>query len=151
MHAMWGTGRSRNRGFTLLELLVVIAIMALVSVAIPIALPHLMPRQQLRVDAEMLAATLREARARAVAFGQAQDLRYIRSERIVNRDPDERVWQASRDVGVALRSASTQESADIRFFPDGSSSGGTFELAMDARKVDIEVSPLTGRVRVVMP
>lgn len=146
---MWATGEGRAFGFTLLELLVVLAIVALVSVAIPMALPHLVPAQQLRADSESLAASLREVRAEATVEQGPVSLEVHATERSVDRGNRGVLWRASREVTVTWNSYGI--SPTLRFFPDGSSSGGTILLRFGARQVAVEVSPMTGRIRVVAP
>jgi general secretion pathway protein H len=141
------TGNPADQGFTLLELLVVIAIIALMSVAIPIALPHLLPRQRLRSDSQSLAASLREARAEAAVSGRPIELRFNPEGGSLERSDHRSVWAASRDISVTPQMTGSDPTA-MRFFPDGSSSGGSYVLAFSGARATIGVSPMTGRIRV---
>jgi general secretion pathway protein H len=141
------TGDQSDSGFTLLELLVVIAIMALMSVAIPIALPHLLPQQRLRSDSQSLATGLREARADAATLGRPVELKFDPVACRLERTGHMSVWAPSRGISVTAQMTGSEPSA-LRFFPDGSSSGGTYVLALADARVTIKVSPMTGRIRV---
>jgi hypothetical protein len=62
-----------------------------------------------------------------------------------------RVWRASRDVSVRMRTPGSGADGKLQFFADGSSSGAAFLLTLEGRQVTVEVSPMTGRVRVESP
>lgn len=102
--------RRLPRGFTLIEMLVVLALIALVAaLALPRlgSTPNMSSQEQLRSALAILA----DARSAAVASGQAQAL-----------DP--------AALGANARYAAATGASDrIRFYPDGSSSGGTLTLA----------------------
>lgn len=102
--------RQLPRGFTLIEMLVVLALIALVAA---LALPRLGSPPS-RTDQEQLRSALSllaDARSAAVASGRAQAL-----------DP--------AALGLNARYAAATGASDrIRFYPDGSSSGGTLTLA----------------------
>lgn len=100
----------------------------------------------------------------AVAAG----LRYVRSEAVTrNRsftfvvdvdkkqyamDGDSRVRSLPASVDVALYTAQSElrddQSGAIRFFPDGSSTGGRITISVRERSYLIDVDWLTGMVRV---
>jgi general secretion pathway protein H len=138
-------------GFTLLELLVVLAILALVAV---IALPRIgaaLPGAELEAGARRIAAGLNEARSLAVARNRAVRFTLDGAEKRFTVGgggpggalPDKiaiTLITGAGDVSGAARGA-------IRFFPDGSSSGGRIELSGSGGRRSIEVDWLTGRIR----
>ena len=141
--------RSRG-GFTLLELLVVLAVLALMAV---IALPRVgagLPGAELESGARRITAGLNEARALAVARNRTvrftlngTDKRYAVSGGAGGPLPDKLgiiLVTGTEDVEGAAQGS-------IRFFPDGSSTGGRIELSGRAGKRSIEVDWLTGRIR----
>lgn len=144
MPALWATGSSSG-GFTLLEVLVVLAIVTLISVSVPVALPHLVPRQQLRVDAQSLNTSLREVRSESITANRVIALDLTTAGALLDRRQGTDIWKPSRGVAVTA-SPMARDGFRLVFFPDGSSSGGQFSLEFDHRRATVEVSPLTGRV-----
>ena len=144
---MSGTGE--ERGFTLLELLVALAILTLLTLSIPIALPRLLPAQQLGVDAQTLAAALRDSREDAVLAGREARLLIDNGE--LRAGGQVAVWRASNNVEVRWASDSAGAARELGFYADGSSSGGRFELRLAGREAEVVVSSMTGRVSVGNP
>lgn len=163
-------------GFTLLELLVVLALIAALA---GLALPRLTP-DRLRPDARQasweIAAALRATRGAAIAgnFPYRFDLdlsrrsyRAVITEARMPPGGDAYTTDNERSAGgdtvtevlpetLSLRittvaTKSTRETASIRFFPDGSSSGGRIEVAGPGGQFEIRVDWLTGRVRIGVP
>lgn len=144
--------RRTQKGFTLIEILVVVAIMGLVMAAVPPLLSRLHGKMELRASVRGVTALLREARNRAIASNGTAvfyaDLR-TRNCGVAGGGP-------SRDLpeGIALRLTTTEEDrvddqlGGIRFFPDGSSSGGGMRLAGNGVSYEIKVDWLSGRVSV---
>lgn len=143
-----------ERGFTLVELLVVLAIMAMtLTIAVP-RFSQVLPGSQLREATQALAASLREARGRAIRTGRAValtldlDAGLYRIEGDAESDPT-----ALPDaLALAFDGGPLSHIGDgerrIRFFPDGGATGGSIALSSGARSRSIDVDWLTGRVRV---
>ncbi len=141
----------RRDGFTLIELLVVMAVMALVLLVVPPMFSGSLSRAELGSAAREVAAGLREARSQAirrnreVAFTVDVDARRYRID-------DAAVRQLPTGPDLSLFTARSEQldevSGSIRFFPDGSSTGGRVTLGGDARKYHVEVDWLTGRVSI---
>jgi general secretion pathway protein H len=146
-------GQGATNGFTLIEMLVVLAIMGLVmAVALP-DFGRLAPSLRQRAAAGDLAAALRDARGQAIRSNGETTLTldvgsgtYALSYR-----PDTR--QLGRTFDLSMRTAA-HEAADgragsIRFFPDGSSTGGRISLSSGRSIHTVVVDWLTGHVRIV--
>jgi general secretion pathway protein H len=137
------------RGFTLVELLVCLAIMGLLLGVMPSLMAGGRSSRELRAATNDLITALREARSSAVSQGKpaAVDIdanggSYRTAAGAVHRLP--------RGIAVAVI-ASEEKRQDpargpIRFFADGSSTGGGLHLTGGDRHLTILVEWLTGRV-----
>jgi general secretion pathway protein H len=149
------TGEHANptAGFTLIELLVVLGILALVlAVALPL-LPGAADRAALRTAAGQIAAGLRETRTIALASGRSASFTLDTASRAY-RIGDGAVWHVlPANVATELFTAAQEQlddvTGDIRFFSDGSSTGGGIRLAQGKTGDEIRVDWLTGRVSLV--
>ena len=140
---------AKTHGFTLLELLVVIVLIAAVTGLAVGVLGVGKSGRELRGAARTLATELRFTRVQAMTTGQSQTLQL---------DLDARSWNAARkhhgeiSKGLQLRfdgvrqEQPTQRSAAIRFFPDGSSTGGRISLRTGDTGIRVDVRWLTGEV-----
>jgi general secretion pathway protein H len=138
------------RGFTLLELLVVLTIvMAVVGVAAPI-LSKGLPGTDLRSGKLAISSGLRDAQSQAmatnkeVAFTLNVDAKWFA---VGERERTEHVPDSLQLSFLTARSERLDRAtANIRFYPDGSSTGGRIELEGGDRKAVVTVDWLTGRV-----
>ena len=138
-------------GFTLIEMFVVLAILgfALAMVARYAALPR--SGLDLRGSAGAVASGLRLARSEAILRNHsvAFDLD-LAGHRF--RSGSGKVQPLPPRLAIELLTISGERrkgnAGDIRFNPDGSSSGGRISLADGGRKIMIGVDWLTGRVSV---
>ncbi|MDB5361883.1 MAG: gspH [Rhodospirillales bacterium] len=140
-----------TRGFTLVEMIVVVAILGLVLAMVAARGPLGLHTLTARAAANELASGFRQARARAIA-----DNRTV----AVNIDLAGHRWRVGadrptelpRDLDIAVLTIAGQSAggtaADIRFLPDGSSTGGRVELRDAGRRMRIGVDWLNGRVSV---
>ena len=140
----------RERGFTLFEMVVVLAILALALALVPPMLGGSRARAELRASARAVAAGLRETRTLAMAHGRAEVFALDLAASSYRGAGDKSAHALPPDVRAALLTVAgermTDTAAGIRFFPDGSSTGGRVTLLRDGRKIEIAVDWLTGRV-----
>lgn len=141
----------RPRGMTLIEVVVVVMLVAAMSAALAISIGGGAEGRQLRDATRELAAQLQHTRGVAMVQGQPQ---------LFAIDVDARTWQAPgnrsgrlpRGLDIAVLSADgvapDDRLAGIRFFPDGSSTGGVIRLGPDGRVWRVSVAWLTGAVTV---
>ena len=134
--------RPAEAGYTLLELLVVLVVLALLSGIAVAAFPGRADVVELEGAARQVAALVGDARLAATAGGQvvAFDL-----------DGTGRLRLTSGDVPAELPSGVVVElpSEAVRFFPDGSSSGGRLILRSGEHVRAVEIAWLDGSPHIV--
>lgn len=135
-----------NRGFTLLELLAVLAIMVLLAGAWPLAGPRLFPKQQLRNESQKLIAALRSARMTARLSGSPQAIALLRGGGAYRVNTESHELPAG--ITASLR-GDTAQSPEIKFYADGSSTGGVIDLKLASRSASIAVGSLSGRAELL--
>jgi general secretion pathway protein H len=145
-------GRRGERGFTLLELIVALGIMAL---AVAIAIPFFggsRAAYQLQAAAYEIATQLRDTRATALSRNADQAFMIDVGNRRTWIDgyPVRRplpAWLAI-NVEVPIAEQLAANLVRVRFFADGSASGGKLVLSDGLRRANVTVNWLTGDVRV---
>lgn len=142
-------GRVRQRGFTLIELIVVLVVAALLMAAVPGLFSAAFPGVELKSAARRTAATLRLARESAIRSGRESvllvDLAAHRLELAGYRAltlPD----GITLTLETASRDLTDAQQGRIRFYPDGSSTGGRIILSRGKQGYQIGVTWLTGRI-----
>ncbi len=144
--------RPLTTGFTLIELLAVLFILALTAAVI---VPSLGGGEviELKSAARSLASGLRHTRNRALNDNRSAtlDLDVVKHE--FRLPGEQRVHKLPERIDIVLFTArSEQQSAQrgaIRFFPDGSSTGGRITLSTDSLRYLVNVDWLTGRISVI--
>lgn len=139
-----------KRGFTLIELLVVLGILTLLMTVVPPLFSGTLDDLKVRSAARDLAATLRLARSTAVSSGRETIFSVDVNEKKFAVNNRNKRFALPRDTAIALTTARTEQisesSGAIRFFPDGSSTGGRLTLEHGARIYRIDVNWITGKV-----
>ncbi|MFC4729301.1 type II secretion system protein XpsH [Coralloluteibacterium thermophilus] len=137
-------------GFSLIEIVVVIALVAVLTATLAVSLSGGLDGVRMRNAVKDVAAQLRFARARAIVGGQPQDFLV---------EPAARRWRGAEGregtlpEGFELSAYGAEEVQPaegviaIRFFPDGSATGGRIEMARGAARWQVDVAWLTGEVR----
>lgn len=134
---------------TLFELLVVMALIAVfASLAMP-AIGRIFPKYRLSSVSDTVVAELR--RLKAVSIGTGKTARFVvntKSRAYGGADRPARILPDDVNVEliVAKQYLSEPDTAEIRFFPDGTSSGGRVIFSSDALRQEITIDWFSGRV-----
>ena len=146
-----GSG-GHERGFTLLELLIVIALAGVFGVFAVDAYSRAQDGWQLRTVAEAIAKDLKRARNLSLRNARAADFVFDVQNRRYGVDgmATGGVVPAHMDLEfVAAREVSGRQGVGrVRFFPDGTATGGRLVVRNHALQRVIRIDWLTGRVDV---
>ena len=143
----------RQAGVTLLELLIVIALMGIVAALVVPMFGGPVSTSELRATARQLAAGLRLARSEAVSERRETFLVVdVAGKRFkVDREAREHALPSKVDLKLftAQNDLVSENVGAIRFYPDGGSNGGRITVAAGARKFNVDIDWLTGRVAIL--
>jgi hypothetical protein len=117
----------------------------------PLALQRMLPARRLAAAARTLTVDLRDLQSRAALTGWPLTITVEPNGYSLQRKPAGQATYVPlpRDVRLALRADDhAAATAVLVMYPDGTSSGGWFELRAGQRLTTIEVNPFTGRTHV---
>jgi len=139
-----------RNGFTLIELAVVLAVMGLMLGLVLTHGPMRSPTLENRAAATQVAQGLRSARARAIELNRPVtfSLDLAGHNFRIDNAPPQPLPPALRLSMLTIAGKANQDTGDISFAPDGSSSGGRIELDGNGGRLLVGVDWLTGRVSV---
>ena len=146
------TGIRHQRAFTLLEVILVLVIAAIAYVAV-LSLPSRgASAADLKAAARTLAAGLRHAQTMAMATRRDSALTIDVESREFTVAGDDAVRELPKQLELKLYTAQSEVTSErrgaIRFYPDGSSTGGRITVSSGQRKYLVDVDWLTGRVSI---
>lgn len=133
---------------TLLELLLVLTIIGISAVLFPMAIDRALPSRRVQTAADEVAGVVRETVLASRRRGDVAQLAAANGGGLALswRDRDGEVATIGPRVPVELHRDTG--GAQLVLFPDGSSSGGSIEIAQGIYHVSVQISGLTGRVLV---
>ena len=145
-------GSVRSGGFTLFELLLVLMLMGMLY---GLAAPMLGAGStgvDMKAAARQLAAGLRKARSIAVTERREAVLTLDVEGRTFSLTGDPKSYALSKKLELALFTAQSElvheKTGGIRFFPDGTSTGGRVTVSAGESKQEVDVDWVTGRVAI---
>ena len=141
----------RAAGFTLLEMLIVLVISSIVMATL---IPNFGPaiaRAQLYSATRDVASALRHVRGQAMLNGQDELFELNTEQHVYRVTGRSRVYKLPSEVQLGLYTTSSETvdegTGRIRFFPDGSATGGRVTLIANKQTRVVDVNWLTGEVR----
>lgn len=139
----------RARGFTLVEIVVVVMLIGLTLTLVSVSVGQGLSGAKVRAASRDLAAALRYTRTQAIVRRQEQVLTLDVNARAYEVPGRKRV-ELPKQMEMKLLTAASEQVGEgvgrIRFFPDGSSTGGHIELNRERAVWGIDVAWLTGEV-----
>jgi len=139
------------RGFTLFEMLAVILLIGIAAAAVAVSVTQGLTSARISAASSELAASLRATRTQAIVRGQQQTFEVdVSTDTYRGANGREVRLPKGMQMGVTSAAADHTSSgaARIRFYPDGSSTGGRITLRSGQREWHVNVSWLTGAVSV---
>jgi general secretion pathway protein H len=145
---------SRNSifGFTLIELLITLVIAITITALSATAYSRLSSSAALKATSQDILVTLRRARISAIAKSEEVAFSIDNDKRIywVVGSNRQRLIDSSLDLKIfsAKGLSANKNVSQIRFAPDGSSSGGEIKLSNGKKVYSIVVEWLSGKVEI---
>jgi general secretion pathway protein H len=142
----------KSSGFTLLEVVLVLAIgVAIYALLLGVPLRGA-SSADLKAAARTLASGLRQAQTTAMATRRDAMLTLDLETRQFTLPGDKTPRKLPGDVDLKLYTAESEVTSEhtgaIRFYPDGSSTGGRITVSSGKRQYLVDVDWLTGKVRI---
>jgi general secretion pathway protein H len=146
------TRRARQSGFTLLEITIVLVLGLSVMALLVSFSPKGASSADLKAAARALASGLRQAQSTAMASRREATLVVDMDAREFNFTGAPRTMSLPPSLELKLYTAQSEVESErkggIRFYPDGSSTGGRITVAAGERSLFVDVDWLTGRVAI---
>ena len=134
------------RGFTLIELIVVLAVMSLLIASVPIVMSGGLAGLELKAAARDVADTLRHARGRAIA--RNDEITFSVDDRSGRYGLGQGQREGVLGEGMEVTMRPESMAGEIRFYPDGGSTGGQITISRNEQRYDVRVDWLTGQVTI---
>jgi general secretion pathway protein H len=144
--------KRRLAGFTLLEVIIVLALGAVIYAVILAGPLGKASAADLKSAARSLASGLRTAQTTAMATRRDALLTLDMDSREFLATGEQQTHRLPDNIDIKLFTAQAEVTSakrgSIRFYPDGSSTGGRITVAAGERKYLVDVDWLTGRVSI---
>ena len=138
-----------NKGFTLLELIVVLFILVLGFSVVGINLSSGNDATGLKVAARDIVSALRYARGQALISHQEMTVTLDLAENTYTVSGRDKLYSIPKAIDITVVTAQTEVTegqGSIRFFADGSSTGGRITLELGKAGWQIDINWLTGQI-----
>ena len=139
-----------NNAFTLIELMVVLAIIGLLMAVVAPRLPGVLDSTRVKSAVREITANLKASRSNAVTSSTDEVLIFNVENKTYGNNENNKTLDLPDDVKMSLTTAETEQLSDdeggIRFYKDGSSTGGQVKLEHKNNEYVVDVNWLTGKV-----
>ncbi len=146
------SARIRNNGFTVLEMLLVLAIAV---IAMMVVLPNLsrgLAAAEMRSATRDIASSLRYSRGYAIASGKESEFNIDVKSNRYSVSGRTKQYAVSDTIQLKLLTVDAEIKNEgqgvIRFYPDGSSTGGRITLETEDRTRIVDINWLTGQIEI---
>ncbi len=141
---------SSSKGFTLLEIMLVLFIVILGFAAIGLNISSGNDATKLQSAARDMVSALRFAKGQALISHAETTVALDLNENTYTVSDRDKVYTIPDTIALTVVTAQEELTgkglASIRFFPDGSSSGGRIKLEMNSAIWQIDINWLTGQI-----
>ena len=141
---------SRQRGFTLLELTVVLLVVVLGFSVIGLNLSSGNEATEIKAATRDIASALRYARGQALMSRQETTVTLDLAENTYTVSGRDKVYNIPKTIDITIVTAQSELTGEgrgnIRFFADGSSTGGRITLERGNTAWQIDINWLTGQI-----
>ncbi|MCB1760869.1 MAG: prepilin-type N-terminal cleavage/methylation domain-containing protein [Gammaproteobacteria bacterium] len=139
-----------TRGFSLLELLVVLLLLVAAVAIVPPFFSKGLSSGEFRQGVRLVAAGLRKTQSLALSSHREQVFSLNLEARTFTAGNNAAITELPVTLDLKLKTAASERSGDqvgaIRFFPDGSSTGGSVTLSSGSRVLRVAVNWMTGSI-----
>jgi len=136
-------------GFTLLEIMIALVIASLAMAIVLPNIPSVLASVKLKSTSRDIVSTLRSARSQSIIKGASYSVIFNVDEKNYFVKDKEKLHEIPNILNIELLSADTErlsaEQSGIRFFSDGSSTGGRITLSTDKKSLAVDINWLTGK------
>ncbi|NOG58876.1 MAG: type II secretion system protein GspH [Proteobacteria bacterium] len=140
-------------GFILFEILVVFVIFGLVLTIAPPLLPNVIASSKAKTATRDLAANLKKMRSLAISRQQETTLSLDIENKTFTVDKKLKKITLPDSTSLSIITAQSEQISEnegrIRFFADGSSTGGQIKLTHQKKEYLIDVNWLTGNIKIL--
>ncbi len=140
----------KTRGFTLLELMIVLFIMVLGFSVVGVNLSSGNDATALKVASRDIVSALRFARGEALVSHQEMTVNFDLTQNTYTVSRRDKIYVIPKSIGVTLVTAQRELKGkgmgSVRFFPDGSSTGGRVTLKKNKSVWQLDINWLTGQI-----
>lgn len=144
----------RHRGFSLIEIIVALAIAAAVAAVITPRFSSAIRTAEIKAAARETAAIMNTARVHAVGAAGETSLLINIDDHTISLGDSEILYRYPKKLALTVTAAESEQISEgivgIRFFADGSSTGGRVELSYPGKgSYIVDVDWLTGATRIL--
>jgi len=140
----------QQQGFTLIELMVVMVIMILGTAVVGINFSSGNDRTEMKAAARDIVSALRYARGEALMEHRETTVDFDLEENSYTVSGRDKIYRIPETIDLTIVTAQSeltgQGQGSVRFFADGSSTGGRVTLERGTAKWQIDINWLTGHI-----